>query len=140
MKMCVTCKQKKDLTEFRKDARRGDGHQSSCRLCVSSRIKEAYHTRYKERYLPKVKRETKRRRDINRQKIAEYKQMLGCRFCSETEPVCLEFHHLDPSAKEHQIANSLGMNIEALFEEIKQKCICLCSNCHKKVHAGILVV
>ena len=44
----------------------------------------------------------------------------------------LEFHHLDPSTKEFNLSNT-----RHAWEEAKReldKCICLCSNCHKEIH------
>jgi len=45
----------------------------------------------------------------------------------------LEFHHKDPTQKDFSIAtNSKGW--ETIREEV-DKCMLLCSNCHKEVHA-----
>ena len=47
----------------------------------------------------------------------------------------LDFHHLDPTKKDPK---SFEKNVawSILKEEIK-KCILLCSNCHRELHAGI---
>lgn len=53
----------------------------------------------------------------------------------------LEFHHLDPSIKDFGWGEING-NIKSwskIITEIK-KCVCLCSNCHKEVHAGVSTV
>lgn len=53
-------------------------------------------------------------------------------------PVCLEFHHIiNPKDKEFSPANaySWGWGIERIKKEIS-KCIVLCANCHRKLHAG----
>ena len=48
----------------------------------------------------------------------------------------LEFHHLDPSKKEFNLSvTNNGWN--KLLKEV-DKCILLCSNCHRMVHAGVL--
>ena len=39
--------------------------------------------------------------------------------------------------KEFTIGKHQGRSREWLLEEIK-KCVCLCSNCHRKIHAGII--
>ena len=57
--------------------------------------------------------------------------------CNETEPVCLDFHHIDPNEKDFTISQHRSLGKEKLLAEIK-KCVCLCSNCHRKVHAGII--
>lgn len=49
----------------------------------------------------------------------------------------LEFHHLDPSTKDMRIANFGGApSYERLMEEA-DKCILLCSNCHREEHARL---
>lgn len=69
--------------------------------------------------------------------LAEFR-LLGCRICKELEPCCLVAHHVDPSKKEYRIgeARGLGIGIERFKSELA-KCVCLCENCHRKVHAGI---
>lgn len=59
-----------------------------------------------------------------------------CGYCKCND--VMEFHHLDPSTKETswgQIRGSIK-SWESIVEEM-QKCVMLCSNCHKEVHAGI---
>lgn len=134
-KECTSCNVVKDVTDFRKDAARLDGYQSSCKLCVRDRIKVAYDTKYKKTASQRVKD----RMTANRQVVAELKRNAGCAYCDETEPVCLEYHHRDPSVKEFGISNNTGMSLDKIKEEIS-KCVCVCSNCHKKIHAGIIIL
>ena len=47
----------------------------------------------------------------------------------------LEFHHLDPTKKE-TIISSDSITVEQAIAESK-KCILLCSNCHKELHANL---
>lgn len=70
-----------------------------------------------------------------------YKRTLSCCQCGESEPVCLDFHHLDPSSKELCLSKMVtkGWSIKRTMREA-EKCIVLCSNCHKKLHAGLIVV
>ncbi len=62
---------------------------------------------------------------------------LGCRICQERDPVALDFHHLDPSAKDLHLGGMMsnGYNADRLIAEI-QKCVVVCANCHRKLHAG----
>lgn len=50
----------------------------------------------------------------------------------------LEFHHLDPNEKEISIANS-NKSFERLKPEL-DKCILLCSICHREFHAGLFEI
>ena len=47
----------------------------------------------------------------------------------------LEFHHRNPLEKD-TIVSSADITVEKAIEESK-KCILLCSNCHKELHAGM---
>lgn len=47
----------------------------------------------------------------------------------------LEFHHVNPDEKDFALSSSEMKNLEAQLEELK-KCILVCSNCHKGIHAG----
>lgn len=61
-----------------------------------------------------------------------------CRLCGyERCAAALEFHHLDPSAKEFGLSQRGAHSIEKLRAEIR-KCVLLCSNCHAEVEAGFV--
>lgn len=49
----------------------------------------------------------------------------------------LEFHHLDPKEKDFQLSKTLSWD-KAKTE--MDKCIMLCANCHREVHAGLVKV
>lgn len=129
MKYCPSCKTNKDLSAFRQDRSRKDGKQVVCTDCLKLRQKEAYHRKYKNR--------VKDRRQSTGKLIKEYKQDLRCEVCGETEIVCLDFHHRDESEKSFGISNSWARGWTSILSEI-QKCICVCANCHRKIHAGII--
>lgn len=68
----------------------------------------------------------------------EYKSSCSCLVCGENESCTIDFHHTDPSEKEYTIASLVHtLSGRKLRNELK-KCIPLCSNCHRKVHAGII--
>jgi 5-methylcytosine-specific restriction endonuclease McrA len=62
-----------------------------------------------------------------------------CFFCGYKRCVgALEFHHLDPKGKDFGLgANGLTRSWERTKNELN-KCILVCSNCHKEIHAGLL--
>ncbi|MCU4743177.1 homing endonuclease associated repeat-containing protein [Natronoglomus mannanivorans] len=59
----------------------------------------------------------------------------GCTRCDETNPVCLDFHHVDEEEKEMAVGKMIafGYAKERIEDEI-EKCIVLCANCHRKEH------
>jgi transposase len=61
-----------------------------------------------------------------------------CRLCGYDRCVAaLEFHHLDPDAKEFGVSQRGAHGIERLRAEVR-KCVLLCSNCHAEVEAGFV--
>lgn len=68
-------------------------------------------------------------------KLVEYKGG-KCQCCGYNRCIrALEFHHLDPSHKDFTISGK-SKSFETLKKEA-DKCILVCSNCHKEIHAGI---
>lgn len=61
-----------------------------------------------------------------------------CKLCNYNNCFsALEFHQLDPSKKEFSIGNDGQIRSWDRIKNELQKCVLLCSNCHKEVHAGI---
>ena len=77
----------------------------------------------------------KRRIQRNREWFKTYKENLECSNCGEDHPSCLEFHHVDKTAKEYKVSAMIsnGLSLKTVLKEVA-KCIVLCSNCHKKHH------
>ena len=48
----------------------------------------------------------------------------------------LEVHHLNPKTKTLMVSQALGRNWKKTRSELK-KCILLCANCHREIHAGV---
>lgn len=48
-------------------------------------------------------------------------------------PAAFDFHHLDPDEKDFEVSSKTTW--EAVAPELR-KCVLLCSNCHREVHAG----
>ena len=63
----------------------------------------------------------------------------GCFFCGEEEEVCLDFHHRNPAEKSFTIGNQVHLAPERIIAELA-KCVVLCANCHRKLHAGLLSI
>ena len=80
-------------------------------------------------------RDAKRRAEI-KQFIDAYKQA-GCILCGESTLECLDFHHTDPNEKEFNIASNRLKDLERVKAEI-EKCVVVCANCHRKIHAKLV--
>ncbi len=132
-KICPNCE--KESTEWNKDATRSDGLQVYCRECTKQRDREYYHSNKNNRK-KKIRERVKHERDRIDQLIQDAKKV-GCKFCPEKEIVCMDFHHL--SDKDFAIGDfkKHSYSFVKVVKEI-EKCIVVCSNCHRKIHAGLL--
>jgi transposase len=87
----------------------------------------------------RAERVSQRRRTIKRKLVEEAGgKCLICGYdgCQQV----LQFHHLDPSAKEFHLAFKGVTRSLARSRAEARKCVLLCANCHGKVEAGIAVV
>lgn len=79
-----------------------------------------------------------KRRNIIKQKAVEYKGGKCC-ICGYNKYIgALEFHHLNPKEKDFSIGTK---GYTRSFEKVKRelnKCICVCSNCYKEIHARLM--
>lgn len=119
MKVCGKCKQRKSVSEF--TLKKGtDSPVSYCKACH-------------------VDIATEKRKTIKRKAIA-YKggkcECCGYRGCEAV----FDFHHLNPDEKDFAIAHR---GHARSWEDVKvelDKCIMVCANCHREIHAGYKVV
>ena len=79
------------------------------------------------------------RKKRNRVFVQEYKRNNPCIRCGESDPCCLDFHHLDKSSKFANLAEMAGrgFGLNKIIAEIL-KCVILCANCHRKQHFGVI--
>ena len=60
-----------------------------------------------------------------------------CSICGYDRCVdALEFHHENPSVKEFKLGSGNTMSWKAYKKEA-EKCILVCSNCHKEIHSKL---
>ena len=139
--LCCACKQNKNITSFNKKLSNKDGLQGICKICSRKRSRQ-YYKNNKEKHLIVLKTKKKKYIKRNKSRIKQIKIDNGCLLCDEKEVCCLDFHHVNPEDKSFTISIDIrGTKVawSTFVEEIK-KCICVCKNCHAKIHAGLLVV
>lgn len=102
------------------------------------RRKLATDAGFRARHLVRVRRHDTAARERVRQ-IVEAFRARGCAVCGETDHACLDAHHCDPDSKDFSLGQAARAKIspERVAAEL-EKCACLCSNCHRKLHAGRL--
>lgn len=141
MKICTLCKEAKPLSDFNKKKGSKDGLQPQCRVCSKKWFKKYYEDN-KEKHKAVVVQNKAAYMARNAELLLETKRLNGCCLCEEQEPCCLDFHHLNPDEKKFTIAEAKS-GLKTAWTTIAtelSKCVCLCANCHRKVHAGLVQV
>ena len=83
-------------------------------------------TKEKQAITDKARREMKR--DLSRS------LMTPCEECGAFDVAFMDWHHCDPADKTKSISVMVrSSKVADLLAEI-DKCICLCSNCHRRLH------
>ena len=133
-KTCSICKQFLPFESFRKNSQAHDGLSFGCKKCSSRIHKQRYADSYNER--DKL---------IRQQLKTDYIEKMGgcCDRCGYSEFIAaIDFHHTED--KENTVAALMGHAIPGLnppqlaaLEQELAKCILLCANCHRGLHAGM---
>lgn len=134
-KQCSTCKKEKCVEDFHKSSKAPSGYEYSCKECWKV-YRRNHYLQNKEKYLLKARKWE----EVQKTKYRKLKSELCCLVCNENEISCLDFHHKDPSKKEYSVSSKANrVGVEKLKKEI-DKCVVLCANCHRKVHAGVIKI
>lgn len=131
MKKCNKCNETKAEDKFAFKNKIENKRKTICKVCERT-YKTAYYNRNKKDYPIR----TKKRRALLKTLIQNSKT--HCKICGESEKICLDYHHLFDKKFILSQGHNIG-SIKKVKEEIA-KCIILCANCHRKVHAGIINV
>ena len=90
---------------------------------------------------------TRRRRRRNRRlSMDRLKNDNGgaCKICGYNKCLnALDFHHLDPKTKDKTYSGMSSILFNCSMKKAREeakKCILICSNCHREVHAGVTVI
>lgn len=130
-KFCPGCKSEKNSLDFTKDSTKSDGRHRLCKKC-----KRETDKKYSSSYIADRKERNRKRAERATAYLQQVKST-GCIKCPEREVVALDLHHLDPLKKEFAFSAYRNASIEKLKTEV-QKCVVICSNCHRKLHAGLI--
>lgn len=112
LRICILCNESKTLDNFTAKKK----HKFKCNTCCYQ--------------------ETRKRERDKKLRAIEY---LGgeCIKCGYNDYYgALEFHHLNPSEKECDWKRLKHRSWKKIVIEL-DKCVCLCSNCHKEVHRDL---
>ena len=135
-KKCYRCQETKEKKFFAFKNKTLKRLQSICRTCQAKYHKKHYQEN-KSIYIRNTKVRNKKYKSNNKLYINEYKENKCCKFCTENTPVCLDFHHINDKKFNVSKMKNGSYSIKSIQKEI-DKCILICSNCHRKLHAGII--
>jgi len=119
LKLCPCCSTIKTRTEFYKANKEGKRVNGSwCKACMTEQTAKRQR-RYKDMYV---------------------KQKGGCcQSCGFNKyNGALEFHHIDPSQKDSKMSKMTRRPDNPEVQRELAKCVLVCSNCHRMIHAGII--
>lgn len=64
-----------------------------------------------------------------------------CHSCElVSHPSVYDFHHIDPTQKSFSVGDKTSTIKWLLIQEELKKCVMLCSNCHRLLHAGVITL
>lgn len=128
---CSRCKKHLLRDQFNKDSSRSTGCSSYCKVCQKD-----YKADWEQKNRTRQNEKWNERRRRNLAELSVYKARLGCAYCPENDPICLQFHHRDPSEKKYHISDAAKVKaMETVWLEVA-KCDVICANCHLKHHYG----
>lgn len=119
-KICNTCKQIKNFSEFHKSSSMKGSRRGECKKCTKLR--------------------NPKERETFRQAKIDMVNFLGgkCIRCGFSHAEAIDFHHIDASKKSFTIGDHrvrYPLKSQKYIKEL-QKCVPLCKNCHAEFHAG----
>lgn len=129
-KLCKHCGVEKDISDFRPNKSKNDGHQFYCKEC-DREFQRIWYSKNKEHVKKKSKISDIKYRERAREFITNYLKDHPCTICGENDINVLEFDHLRNKTKGVAYMVSCGFSLEKIKDEI-DKCQVLCCNCHRR--------
>lgn len=120
---CSRCARSLPLSAFNKHPK---GHQWWCRDCYRE-----YFRKRGELHRQQSGAAKRRRTEAARRFVIQYKRQHPCVDCGQSNPVVLEFDHLQDKSGHLSVMAAMGLSVAALREEIA-KCDVVCVNCHRR--------
>lgn len=120
-KTCKICNEEKAVSEFHstgfntlKDGSKTVNYKPACKVCANAAAKRRFE------------------RKLENAGVVWECSECGYDKCKDA----LDFHHVNPAEKEFIMAAAWTLSEQRIKEEVS-KCVILCANCHREVHAGI---
>lgn len=135
MKICSDCGTARALEDFPFRDRQRGSRRPYCKPCLREKGRE--RNKQPGKNTETAESRAKRRR-MARHVIWSYLMEHPCVNCGETDPIVLEFDHINPEEKKSAVSSLIGRASEARILEEIRKCVVRCANCHRKHTAAQL--
>jgi hypothetical protein len=132
MKTCTKCRKSQDTSQFNyKNRDKGILH-AHCKNCSRADVRSHYE-RNKDYYTQKARARNLATRQELRSRLLTYLSTHACVDCGESDPVVLDFDHIDENKKSAGIAEMLRHRRTWSRIELEiTKCAVRCANCHRR--------
>ncbi len=130
-RICIRCGFNKPLTDFawlRKSQGKLDPYCRACRKAYH----RAHYLRNKKRYIQNAKERRERIHRIRTEWLIAYLRDHPCVECGESDPIVLEFDHVEGTKEFNVGAAFRGSRSWADVVKEIGKCEIVCANCHRK--------
>jgi hypothetical protein len=131
---CYRCGEIKPLEDFAWRRKAKGQRDTFCRPCRSAYGREHYGA-HRQRYIDQAaesKRRLMRERTLY---LIEFFKCHPCTDCGETDPIVLEFDHLEADKKSFDIGRGITRRSWAAILAEIEKCEVVCRNCHQRREA-----
>jgi len=108
-------------------------------LLVADFKRKESQSKMKKRIKNRLKEQdkAKKRRSRFKQKCVDYKGG-KCAICGYDKCLAaLDFHHVNPTLDDIRISKIFPFKFNVMIQKELDKCILLCSNCHREFHSGL---
>ena len=132
MKTCTKCFKSQETSQFNYKNRDKGIRHSHCKNCSRAYVKGHYerNTGY---YLTKARARNLAIRQETQSRLLIYLSSHACVDCGESDPVVLDFDHIDGNKKSASIADMLTNRLSWSRIELEiTKCAVRCANCHRR--------
>src|SRR5438105_13512244 len=131
-RVCTQCGQELSISEFNYRDRARAVFHTRCRHCTRTYFRE-YYARHREVYVIRIRKKNAAERRCNRDQVLAYLRTHPCVDCGETDPVVLQFDHLDRTKKIRNVGDLLRIRVpwSRILAEI-EKCSVRCANDHQR--------
>lgn len=130
---------------FAEQGKKDYGQSRVCPKCEKNcPINQFYNRRGKENSSVYCKKcstiQTLSRLQRLKKQMVDYKGG-SCQMCGYKKYMgALEFHHIDPKQKDFNLSRMKQYTFNDKVTNELDKCILVCSNCHREIHGGLEVV